>query len=315
MSAISGPLNLHSLERITTMNSPVASTFISYSHKDRELVHDVAGALQADGFHVWLDEWDLRTGDSLVERVTEAIDQVDFVVAFISAASMDSEWCRKEVSLAMTGELADKGVRVLPVRIESAAMPPSLKDKMYLDATGLEASEVTNRLATDMRAHLSPDRTIPPRRARSRPASPPQFEEGPIRIVGVDAQRITTPRMDGTKGSALYRVPILLSRLPDRVWAELIVRNWDHPPQFTPMHRPGIGSVSGRTFVLDGTTLEEVEQYHLETLECAISATNQQYEETVHRQRAQNATDAAAQKEHEARVTSAMGRIRGLPHG
>lgn len=299
------------MERITDMSNPVASTFISYSHKDRELVHGVAEALQADGFHVWLDEWDVRTGDSLVERVSEAIDQVDFVVAFISAASVDSEWCRKEVSLAMTGELADKGVRVLPVRIESAAMPPSLKDKKYLDATGLEANEVKDRLATDMQAHLNPGRAIPPRRARSKPASPPPVEEGPIRIVGVDAQGITSPRMDGTKGSALYRVPILLSRQPDHAWAELMVRNWDRPPRFTTMHRPGIGSVSGRTFVLDGTTLEEVEQYHLETLEHAMVATNQRYEEIVRRQRAQEEAAAATQREHEERVASALDRLNG----
>lgn len=293
------------------MSNPVASTFISYSHKDRELVHGVAEALQADGFHVWLDEWDVRTGDSLVERVSEAIDQVDFVVAFISAASVDSEWCRKEVSLAMTGELADKGVRVLPVRIESATMPPALKDKKYLDATGLEANEVKDRLATDMQAHLNPGRAIPPRRARSKPASPPPVEEGPIRIVGVDAQGITSPRMDGTKGSALYRVPILLSRQPDHSWAELMVRNWDRPPRFTTMHRPGIGSVSGRTFVLDGTTLEEVEQYHLETLEHAMVATNQRYEEIVRRQRAQEEAAAATQREHEERVASALDRLNG----
>ena len=291
------------------MTDHVASTFISYSHKDKELVHGVAEGLQADGFHVWLDEWDVKTGDSLVGRVSEAIDQVDFVVAFISSASVDSEWCRKEVSLAMTGELAAKGVSVLPVRIENVTMPPALKDKKYVDATGLGAAEVKDRLAADMQAHLNPARVIPPRRERATTTGTPAAEDGPIRIVGVDAKGISAPRNDGTRGSALYRVPILLSRKPDQVWAQLMVQNWDRPPLFTTMHRPGIGSVVGRAFVLDGTTLEEVEQYHLKTLKLAIEATNSQYEEIIRRQRADKDAAATAKREHQAHVASTLDRI------
>lgn len=291
------------------MSNPVASLFISYSHRDQTLVHDVAEALHADDFHVWLDEWDVRTGDSLVERVSDAIDQVDFVVAFISEASVDSEWCRKEVSLAMTGELATTGVRVLPVRIEDVVMPASLKDKKYLDATGLSALDVKDRLAIDLRSHLNPGRTIPPRRQPARAFDAPTPKDEPIRIVGVDAQGITTPRNDGTRGSALYRVPILLSRQPDSAWAQLMIQNWNHPPRFTTMHRAGIGSVAGRTFVLDGTTLEELEQYHLETLQLAVEATNRQREAIAGRQRARDEAAAAAQRNHDVQVASALDRL------
>jgi len=287
----------------------VASTFLSYSHKNQGLVHEVAESLQAGGFHVWLDEWDIRTGDSLVERVSEAIGQVDFVVAFISPASAESEWCRKEVSLAMTGELAAKGIRVLPVRVESADMPSSLADKKYLDASGLDAETIAARLGDDMRAHLTPIREVPPRRVRATPTRATAVDDGPIRIVGVDAQGITSPRNDGTRGSALYRVPILLSRAPDRVWADLMVENWNRPPRFSTMHRPGIGSVSGRTFVLDGTTIEEVEQYHLETLGHAIEATNTRYAVLTEQQRARDQAAAAAQRAHDDRVTSVLDRI------
>lgn len=292
------------------MSEHMASAFISYSHRDQKLVHAVAGGLQTENFHVWLDEWDLRVGDSLVERISEALDQVDFVVTFISPASVDSQWCQKEVSLAMIGELADKGVKVLPVRIGNVEMPPSLKDKFYLEATGQAPTEVVDRLVRSMRAHVAPSRTIPPRRTRPQStASRTSTEPGPIRILGVDAQGITTPRNDGTRGSALYRVPILLSRQPDQVWAQLLVQNWDRPPRFTTMHRSGIGTVVGSTFVLDGTTLEEVEEHHLETLHLAIDATNTQYEEILRRQRAQEEAAAAAQRQHEERVASALNRI------
>ncbi|MEA3325913.1 MAG: hypothetical protein U9R53_01160 [Chloroflexota bacterium] len=40
------------------------------------------------------------------------------------------------------------------------------------------------------------------------------------------------------------------------------------------MHRKGIVQVIGDTIILDGTTIEEVKNYHLETLNLAIERAN-----------------------------------------
>ena len=72
----------------------------------------------------------------------------------------------------------------------------------------------------------------------------------PIRITGIIADQIGVPRNDGTRGSALYRIPFRLTQRPPREWAELFVNNWNHPPLFTTMHRPGIASIIGDTVIL-----------------------------------------------------------------
>ena len=41
------------------------------------------------------------------------------------------------------------------------------------------------------------------------------------------------------------------------------------------MHRPGIASVVGDTIVLDGTTMEELERYHIDTLHLVLDKVNQ----------------------------------------
>ena len=41
------------------------------------------------------------------------------------------------------------------------------------------------------------------------------------------------------------------------------------------MHRPGIATVSGDTVVLNGTSLEEVEKYHLSVLKAAAVRANE----------------------------------------
>ena len=51
------------------------------------------------------------------------------------------------------------------------------------------------------------------------------------------------------------------------------------------MHRPGIAKVVGNHIILDGTTADEVAQYHHKTLELAIEKTNEQYLQVEARQR------------------------------
>ncbi len=43
------------------------------------------------------------------------------------------------------------------------------------------------------------------------------------------------------------------------------------------MHRPGIAEAHGDRIVLTKTTLEEVEQYHKETLKLCVNEANAQY--------------------------------------
>ena len=93
-----------------------------------------------------------------------------------------------------------------------------------------------------------------------------------MRIVGVDSEHVGTPRNDGTAGSALYQVPLLLNRTPDAVWSSSFRDAWNSPPAWTSMHRPGIASVRGDRILLDGTTIEELEQYHLPTLQLVFNS-------------------------------------------
>ena len=84
------------------------------------------------------------------------------------------------------------------------------------------------------------------------------------------------PKNDGTRGSALYRIHFRLSSKPTSTWSELFLRNWNYPPSFTSMHRPGIARVESDKIVLDGTTIEEVKQYHRDTLILCVEKTNEE---------------------------------------
>jgi hypothetical protein len=137
---------------------------------------------------------------------------------------------------------------------------------------------------------------------------PQKFSD--IKIVRVIVEDITEPLKDGTPGSALYSIPFLLSIEPPSEWADLFLENWNQPFRFTTMHRPGIASIEGPTVVLKGTTIEEVERYHRDTLQLVLADTNRLYRERLIAKENHSAREKATREEHRKRIEEASKRIK-----
>lgn len=135
-----------------------------------------------------------------------------------------------------------------------------------------------------------------------------EFE--PIRVTGIVKERVGRPRNDGTPGSALYAVPVRLSRTPSGTWSELFRECWNHPPSFTTMHRPGIARVVGDTVVLDGTTIDEVERYHLDTVKLCVARANDEEIAALERAQRRAERDEAERQAHEAHVDEVADRLK-----
>jgi hypothetical protein len=107
--------------------------FISYSHANREFVDDLAGQLVREKVHVWLDRWELSLGDSLIDKVQSAVEGASALLVVLSTASVESEWCKKELTAGLFRELDEKRVVVMPILLEDCAVPMFLRDKFYAD--------------------------------------------------------------------------------------------------------------------------------------------------------------------------------------
>lgn len=94
---------------------------------------------------------ELRVGDSIIERIATAIAEVQFVVAVVSVNSVESRWCQKELSLAITGGLYREGVKVLPLRLGDVLMPATLVDTLYLQVDPEDPAAVADRLGMSTR--------------------------------------------------------------------------------------------------------------------------------------------------------------------
>lgn len=137
-------------------NVPAASgrqiqAFISYSHADKELALALHQHLVAQEVDAFIDEVDIEIGESLIRKISEAIVEGDFVIALITEHSVDSEWCRKELSIAVTDGINNKRVKVLPIVVGAVEPPPELSDVKQLRVDrDPDAAEVATRVIQAM---------------------------------------------------------------------------------------------------------------------------------------------------------------------
>lgn len=107
--------------------------FISYSHQDKDFVDKLAANLVMHKARVWVDRWELSVGDSIIDKIQEAIQESSAFIIVLSRSSMKSEWCKKELSSGLLRELEEKRVVVLPLLLEDCELPIFLRGKMYAD--------------------------------------------------------------------------------------------------------------------------------------------------------------------------------------
>jgi len=107
--------------------------FISYSHSDKGFVDNFAAQLVLHKVNVWLDRWELSIGDSIIDKVQDAIEGSSALIVILSNSSVNSDWCKKELSGGLLRELEEQKVVVLPILIDECKIPLFLRGKLYAD--------------------------------------------------------------------------------------------------------------------------------------------------------------------------------------
>lgn len=128
-------------------NDPKPRVFFSYSHTDKPLVQKLAGRLRASGVEVWIDESEIKIGDSLIQKIEWGLDSADFVVFVVSSSSLQSEWARRELNVALTRAVSGEGgASLLPILAEDVELPPLLRTLKYLDLRDGNTERATRQL-------------------------------------------------------------------------------------------------------------------------------------------------------------------------
>lgn len=111
----------------------MSRTFISYSSQDRFVARRIAYDLQSRGIEVWMDEFEILPGDSIVEKIAEGIRTSEYLIVLISKNSVGSSWVRKEFEMAFERNREASERRLIPVRVDDTPVPPYLAGVQYVD--------------------------------------------------------------------------------------------------------------------------------------------------------------------------------------
>jgi hypothetical protein len=135
----------------------VKDFFISYTGTDVAWAEWVAQTLEDAGYTTVLQAWDFRPGDNFIQRMDQALNDADRVLAVLSEAYFASEYTRDEWTAALVRARGERD-RLLPVRIESVDLPPLLATRVHIDLVGLTEQIAAARL----RAGAARGRAKPP---------------------------------------------------------------------------------------------------------------------------------------------------------
>jgi TIR domain len=107
--------------------------FISYSTKDQKFVSQLTSKLESDNIQVWTWDKKMTVGDSINDKIIDALNNTDFYIVVLSKNSVNSQAVNFELSATIINEVSRERNLILPILIEDCEIPFSLKDRLYLD--------------------------------------------------------------------------------------------------------------------------------------------------------------------------------------
>lgn len=104
--------------------------FLSHNSKDKPFVRRLGQAFSRYGVKTWIDEGEIKVGQSLIEKISNGIVESDYFGIILSKNSIQSEWVNKELKIALHKEIKEKKLSILPILLDDVDLPPFLWDKL-----------------------------------------------------------------------------------------------------------------------------------------------------------------------------------------
>jgi TIR domain len=113
----------------------MASVFISHRRSDASEAEHLAHDIRAAGHTVWLDDWEIDLGDSIVGRMQEGLAASRYLVLCYSTSDVLAPWISREWLSALARQMNGASVKLLPVVLTGGGPPAILSDIHYVDLT------------------------------------------------------------------------------------------------------------------------------------------------------------------------------------
>lgn len=151
--------------------------FLSYSSKDKTVVRELAARLKKDGIRVWLDEEQIKPGDSIPAKIEDGLERSRVLVLCISANAFGSDWAQLEAGTFRFRDPLNKERRLIPVRLDDAPIKGSLVQFLYIDWRAADREQEYAKLLAACRGEIELSTTNKPENLRHEtdPSNPPKL--------------------------------------------------------------------------------------------------------------------------------------------
>lgn len=141
----------------TPSDKPV-DVFISHASEDKkDVARPLFDALTRLGWAVWLDELELKIGDSLSRQIDAALARSRFGIVILSPAFFAKEWPQRELGGLAARELATGAKVILPVWHNVDHKYIAQRSLLLADRLGVLTSIGIDKVAREVAAVLSED--------------------------------------------------------------------------------------------------------------------------------------------------------------
>lgn len=110
------------------MKSNKPRIFISHAWEDKPQVRELESKLKAAGAEVWVDHSEMRGGQNLLQRISDALRWCNTLLLIWSKSANTSEWVKDEWTSAFT-----KRKLIIPCKLDETDLPDLLISKLSLD--------------------------------------------------------------------------------------------------------------------------------------------------------------------------------------
>jgi len=117
---------------------PAPTAFLAHANQDHEFAKRIATALFAKGIHTFVDEWELKGGDSLRQKLEQGMADSTHFLVLLSPVSVTRPWVKLEIDAGLIGMLGARN-RFIGLRY------------------GLEAEDLSPFLQTLISRRMAPD--------------------------------------------------------------------------------------------------------------------------------------------------------------
>lgn len=114
--------------------------FLCYGWEDHRLAEKIAKTLQGKGIETWWDEWCIRSGDSLRQKIDEGLGECTHFIVLLTPTSLTKPWVNQEMDAGLVQKISGQ-CTFIPLRHDLAAenLPPLLSGMLSPDLSDFTA--------------------------------------------------------------------------------------------------------------------------------------------------------------------------------